>query len=406
MAKKGWFQLPQLPQVKPPTALIPKCGKCGLKDKCKSPLMKPYGEGKKGILIVGEAPGKTEDDKGRPFVGESGQLLRDSLKKCGVNLDRDCWVTNSLICHPQGNIITNEAMIDYCRPNLVKTISQLNPTTVILLGSSAVKSLIGHLWKEDAGGVTRWVGYAMPNQRLNAWVCVTYHPSFVLRSANMPLVGKTFDNHLKSFTKLKSRPWDKVPDYESEVELIYEPDRAAIYLNKITSRGGVVAFDYETDRLKPDSDGSSILCAAVSWQGRKTIAYPWCGSAIDATKRLLRSDVGKVIANSKFEFRWTMKEFGVAINNVVWDTMLAAHVLDNRPGISGLKFQAFARLGVDSYDWYLEEQRKGKGSNGKNRLRDVPLKDLLKYCGADALLEYKLYELQREEINENEKSSR
>jgi len=52
-----------------PSSLLPKCGSCGLFKTCESPKMEPYGQGRSRVLVVGEAPGQTEDEEGRPFIG-------------------------------------------------------------------------------------------------------------------------------------------------------------------------------------------------------------------------------------------------------------------------------------------------------------------------------------------------
>ena len=71
-------------------SLVPKCGVCRLYKSCQSPKMKPYGKGRKGILILGEAPGKEEDKRGKPFVGPFGRFLKDHLEMVGIDMDRDC----------------------------------------------------------------------------------------------------------------------------------------------------------------------------------------------------------------------------------------------------------------------------------------------------------------------------
>ncbi len=85
---------------KPDTFILPQCGRCKLYKGCLSPKMPYYGKGRKNILIVAESPGGMEDAQGRPLVGRVGKFLRETLQKFSIDLDRDCWVTNSLICRP------------------------------------------------------------------------------------------------------------------------------------------------------------------------------------------------------------------------------------------------------------------------------------------------------------------
>src|SRR5688572_19001707 len=99
----AFFQARQPIVTKPTFSRLPKCGRCGLFKHCKSPKMLPAGEGRRKILVIGESPGNEEDDRGEPFVGKSGRHLRDVLEQVGIDLRKDCLLTNSLICHPEGN---------------------------------------------------------------------------------------------------------------------------------------------------------------------------------------------------------------------------------------------------------------------------------------------------------------
>src|ERR1019366_6190445 len=181
--------------------LLPQCGVCGLYKTCKSPKMKVDGRGRKKILLLGEAPGKNEDDKGVPFIGESGQLLERVLKRVGIDMREDCWITNSNICRPPDNRTPTDKEIDYCRPNLINTIKELNPNIIIPLGGIAIQSLIGWTWKESVGKVNHWLGCKIPNQRPNCWICPNWHPSYVSRLQNQE--GKRDESRIVDFYFLK-----------------------------------------------------------------------------------------------------------------------------------------------------------------------------------------------------------
>lgn len=206
---------------------ISRCGLCGLNRGCHSPKMPPTGEGRKGVLVCAEAGGQVEDQQGVQLIGEAGQLLRRILKGLDVKLDRDCWKTNCVICRPPKNKTPTQKQIDSCRPNLMNTIKKLKPHTIVLLGASAIKSLIPTVWKDDVGnGVSKWVGWNIPSQKLNAWICPTYHPSYLLRTKNDLLENIVREHLRQAFTHTK-RPWKEVPDYKKDVEVITRPAQAA-----------------------------------------------------------------------------------------------------------------------------------------------------------------------------------
>jgi DNA polymerase len=356
--------------------------------------MAPAGDGGKRILVVAEAPGKQEDEAGRQLVGRSGSLLRDTLAKLGIDMRKDCVLTSSLICRPEGNKEPTAEQISHCRPNVVATIDKHKPEIIIPIGSYATKSVIGHVWKESVGGITRWAGFNIPSVKLNAWICPTFHPALVLREKSKT-VANYFHHHLKTAVAHTGRPYDTPPDYRSQVDRIRNPDKAAAIIRKMIKRGGAVAFDYETNMLKPEWAEHRILSCSVCWRGKKTIAYPWQGEAITATRELLRSPLPKIASNLKFEERWTKQEFGHGVRNWYFDTMLAAHVDDNRTAITSIKFQAFVLLGIEPYDDHISPLLKSKGDVFVNQAVDeIELDDLLLYNGLDSLLEYKVAELQ------------
>lgn len=398
---KGFFNQTELPTLRQ-SARIPKCGACGLFKKCKTPKMAISGQGRKGILIIGEYPGETEDDQGVQFVGKAGRRLRQGLERVGIDADKDCWLTDAAICHPHKNQLPEQA-IDYCRPNVLRAIEELKPKVIILLGGSAVRSVIGHLWKEDCGGIGRWTGWQIPCQRWNCFICPNYHPKDVIREEN-PVLDKFFDHYLRTATRIKEKPFaDKIPNYLLLVDVEMNTDEAAKKIQILTSGGKPLAFDYETDRLAPDSEDAWIACCSVS-DGYRAIAFPWQGKCIKVMRELLCNMPFRWIAsNLKFEERWTRATFSKGVRFWYWDTMLAAHLLDNRSRVAGLKFQAFALLGQESYDDKIKPYLRSKeGGNTPNRVREAPLHDLLLYCGMDSLLEAKIAEVQRKQLKMEE----
>lgn len=383
---------------------VPECWLCRLDKGCHTPKMKVSGHGKKGILIVGEAPGEEEDRQGRAFVGRTGQELREVLERLGVNPNRDCWFTNALICRPPGNKIPNLKMIGHCRPNLTKTIEKLSPKVVLLLGAKAVRSLIGPMMgKEDPGGISTWAGWRIPCRNPNVWICPTYHPSYVLREEKRnyyPVLRRMWEDHIKAAVKQKEKPWKKVPDYAKQVTVVKSDRRAAVILKMMTFQGATVAFDFETNCLKPDGPRSKIVSCAVS-DGATTVAYPWHGRAIDATAAMLKDkNVRKIGYNLKFEDRWCRAKLGFGVRNWIHDGMITAHGLDNRGGISSLRHQAFILCGQEDYDSHIKPylMSKDDSGNSENRITELPLDDLLLYNGLDALLEYKVWEKQKEKF--------
>lgn len=382
---------------KVPVSKIARCGACKLyRNGCNSPKMQPGGKGKRRIMILGEAPSKEDDAQSRHFAGESGKLLEQALRKFGVDMRKDCILTNSIICKPKSVIPTDE-QVSYCRPYLTKALEEYDLDVVIPLGGVAVKSLIGGIWKEDVDSINRWTGFQIPCTDPNVWICPTYHPAAIRRAMTKPdgtpkIDGKVhqlfFEKHIEAAISLKGKPWNKIPDYESQIQKIFNPDEAAKRILEFIEVGRPIAFDFETNALKPDNDDAKIVCASIS-NGIDTIAFPWKGENVfDAFKLLMRSNLEKYGYNMKFEQRWIKRKLGYEVKNWAWCGMNGAHWRDNRKGITGLKFQAFVLLGAMSYDDAVRPYLKGYKGSKINRIHEITLDQLLHYCGCDSLLEW------------------
>lgn len=396
----GFFDTTSLPVVKTQRFHSPQCGKCRLFERCKSPKMEPTGRGRRRILVLAEAPGKDEDDKGIQLVGKSGKRLEREMAEVGIDMRRDCILTNALVCRPENNEIPDPRMIGWCRPNLTKTIEEFKPEVIIPLGAIACESLFGWLYKEDVGGIGRWAGWVIPDQTLNAWVCPTFHPAHLERNENDTQLAGLFRQHLEAAANLKGRPWKVVPDYRKEVRVIYSPEEACEFVGRI--RSGNIAFDFETTTLKPDGAKAEIVCCSVCRDGKEAAAFPWHGRVKRVMKHLLeREEVGKVGWSAKFEHRWCWRN-GINVRGWKWDGMLSAHAIYNGGkgrAITGLKFQAYVHLGFPPYNKVVEPYLEADGGNVPNRVRELDLGTLLLYCGLDSLLEYRVSLKQKEDLH-------
>jgi len=400
---KGFFSTAVLRQTDPANLRTPRCGDCGLHKICHTSKMLPVGEGREKILLIAEAPGQQEDKQGIPLAGATVQLLQSCLKSIGIDLYRDCWTTNAIICalpkHETKKQQTQKQQrrIESCRANVFKTITELSPNVVILLGAVAVRSVIGKVWKESIGKLDRWTGWQIPNQNPNVWIVPTWHPA-QLTHREEPVLDVLFTRHLKRAVGLAgSPPYEVVPDYKKEIDVEVRPSVAARVIKQIRRLGKRTAFDYETNCLKPEIKGARILSCAIS-NGEQTIAYPWHGEAAEQTKKLLASGCPMAAHNAKFEERWSRIHAGGSVKNWFWCSMVTAHILDNRAMVSGLKFQSFVNFGVGDYDSHTDPYKQS-GKNGLNKLAQLNIKDLLRYNGMDALLTWKLVERQIGEVH-------
>ena len=117
---------------------------CKLCNLCRNRTNAVPGEGNSAasIMFVGEAPGRNEDEKGRPFVGLAGKILDETLDKVGIVRSR-IFVTNIVKCRPPGNRVPTEDERRVCKNYLEREISIVSPRFVCILGRTAYQSLLG-----------------------------------------------------------------------------------------------------------------------------------------------------------------------------------------------------------------------------------------------------------------------
>lgn len=136
------------------------------------------GEGPIGALLafVGEAPGAEEDAQGRPFVGRSGQLLRDAIRGAGLQ-ESEVFIGNVLKCRPPGNRDPLEPEISACRSYILAQLALIQPQLVVTVGRFSMDLLIRPGLK-----ITAVRGQHM--RRNGQLIMPIYHPSYVLRNRN------------------------------------------------------------------------------------------------------------------------------------------------------------------------------------------------------------------------------
>jgi DNA polymerase len=128
------------------------------------------------IMIIGEAPGKDEDEQGEPFVGRSGQLLMKLFAQVGLERERDLYICNTIKCRPPQNRKPTPLEKDACRPFLEAQIDFVQPKVIVLCGATAVSSLLPHEKRTITQVRGQWFDHAS-----GAKVMAVFHPSYLLR---------------------------------------------------------------------------------------------------------------------------------------------------------------------------------------------------------------------------------
>jgi len=153
---------------------IGECTRCKLHTGRKNIV---FGEGdpKAVIVFVGEGPGSEEDQQGRPFVGEAGQLLTDIIEK-GMKIKRaEVYICNIVKCRPPGNRNPEPDEVETCIGFVKKQIRAINPRVIVTLGNVPTQNLLG-----TKQGITKLRGTWQTYEGIP--VMPTFHPAYLLRS--------------------------------------------------------------------------------------------------------------------------------------------------------------------------------------------------------------------------------
>ena len=426
----SFFQLEDTPKTKvkrkgTPTIKLPEgdmaCAKCGLyrQKGLENPKLKPYGKFKRKGFVIGEGPGQQEDRHGKPFQPKApaGKLLHKVLTSHGIDLYKDCKTVNATDCRPMDKDGNNRAPtkneVKCCVHRKIKALEKYKPTAILLLGDKACESFYGFDPDRKLGsqlGLRALRGRAIPDKKTGAWVCHSYHPSFIKRG-NEEFIN-IFSLDVAVFANLLKKPhkWNEPKD---EIRILDKFDKVVSLLRKF-KKGGEYAIDYETTSFRYHERIHRLRIVSIAPFDEK-IVYVF---AIDLPqpgkgqfwpkkqrkeikhrfKAFLKSSKAKKVAhNLKHEQKAADYVLGVKTNGWTHCSMLATHVIDPVEGITGLKKQTYINYGVPDYSSHIAPFLKAEPRK-KNRVNEIPLSESGLYCGRDSSYTKHLTIQQRDEI--------
>lgn len=392
----GFFSNKQLMQMSPDA-----CGKCNLGQKCKTPKIKPFGKGKKGILVVVDSPTKNDDLQGFLLSGDSGDLLHNTLADVGIDLNEDCRVVAAVGCHIDGAVKINH--VQTCLPALMKELYAFKPKIIVTLGNAGLQAFYGKEFdsmdmesKQRIEGLDRVRGFALPNHEHKCWIVPLWSPRFVLgQSQGNGAAVVLWKKDMKMILEYLDKP---LPQFKAPADCIQllEPLEAARFLNRIMERKPLISFDYEASGLKLHRKGHFIQCVGVAVDEDVARAFVLDNYTSALWKEILQDrDIHKVAHNMRYEDSASRNVLGV-VRTRGWtgDTCLIAHLISCRPVFTALKFQTRLWFGVADWGVELEKYLESTGERGDNNFNTVdkaPKHRLLFYCASDALWTLRLF---------------
>lgn len=173
------------------------------------------------IMFIGEAPGQVEDSTGRPFVGQSGQLMRKTLFETTGIAPEEVFITNIVKFRPPDNRDPFDNEIAACADWLDRQIKIISPRIIVTLGRFSMAKFIPGVTISQIHGVARYYQLSTMNYKLI--IFPMYHPAAALR-------GTTMLNAFKAdFIKLKTFLSSKTPLVEETKKEDNSPNQPSLF---------------------------------------------------------------------------------------------------------------------------------------------------------------------------------
>jgi len=349
------------------------------------------------IVIVGEAPGKHEDETGIPFSGPSGRLLDELLLEVGIRRS-DCYVTNVVKYRPPFNDLRQLKTIGHSIeegiPQLWNEIGEINPNLIIALGNLSLKTLTGK--GTGSSGIQLYRGSLLPSSSMDYKVLPTIHPAAFLHSEGdgpgAMKYGMRYIVKMDLARALEESQTKRLETPHRVLEIIRDSVALQRYIERYypANANKIVSVDIETVYGIPvcialafnDWHGVSIpLLDIMKWQNLEGIPVHELAAMWKIIAWLLsRKDVLVIGQNIKFDEDKLANICGIKIKNIYCDNMLLAAAIH----CEFEKSQAFLASIYTKEPYYKDE---GKEFNWKKDKVDR----LLYYNAKDAVVAYEIF---------------
>jgi len=371
----------------------PTCLTCKLKKGCKNKKIGGYGDPESDVLVVIGQPTEKEDWKGKLKIDPNLAYIQQTLKR----ERKSCTFIHAVRCWSEKE--PSESEIIACAEHLYRQLDQNDYTDVFLVGKIAVDAFFAYQ-ENDYAAYSKLRGMTIPDHRFDLQVSVIHEPSHEIGNVygNEQLKNTFFKSDLKQALKSMGKSIPKI-FLNPKKCLVLCNEKQAVKEMKAVLDGkytNFISFDFETTGLRPYNKGHRILSCAIATSKKKSFSFIMTKETTHWLKRILRNpSIPKIAANMKFEKTWAKVCLNCSINGLIHDTVLAGHIIDNRSGITSVKFQSFANFGIFKYEEAVGTYIKGSkedetefGANAFNRMHECPEQMMLEYVAMDSLLEY------------------
>lgn len=373
-----------------------KCDICPFKkDSINGPIPgRVVGEGKPTIMVIGESPSLTDDQKHKVFTGQRGQLVHNYIKE--VNPKPCVYYTHLMKCRIANSKELTDDLIKNCMVDLVEEIGRIKPHVIITLGNTVLKAITGK------SGITNYRGSELQYQ--DTIVIPTFSPNAILRSPK----------YLTSFKADIIKATNMSLGNASKYEYVYIP-----VTTKESIRGAIktlrnhfknndscyISLDFETTTFDYWRPETKIMCAGICADGKHCYSIPlehpdspWRGQSkkvMEFFKPFLTDPNIPVVGNNwKYDQKWLRAKIGFTANFGP-DNMLISYANDeNSP--HDLKYQADLYCNSGKYDKDIHWPTKYKPVKDDIQKKvdeylAMDLSRMMKYNALDAFYSWHVY---------------
>lgn len=373
------------------------CDKCTLAETAQHVCLMGRGRVPCNVMIIGEAPGRREDDIGKPFQGPAGFLLEEILHD-NKHTRGNVYITNVVRCRPPKNRTPKIKEIKACSHWMAKEFRLVKPKFIMLMGNSALKA-VPEFAKSKITKVRGQVkkidlGYGP------VYCMATFHPAACLPGRDTGRGGKkgpSFRVDFANFFRLVKEGKPK-KDLGLRCMIVKSHDDFNKMIEDI-SLEGTISYDLETMGLNPFLRNKHIVMAALGLRDKQWILplyHPKSPFKTHRSRQMVMDILGealqgkKLVAhNGKFDLLWTLEEYNVRLK-LKFDTMIAHALLDEN-SLHGLKYLSSLYFGVPEYGIDVNE----------DAIFSHSLKSLAKYAALDVFYTRKLSYYFEEKLSED-----
>lgn len=382
-----------------------KCQACPLYGCGQGPVMGNIRPGSV-MTVVGEAPGLSEVEEGRPFIGASGEVLNEALQEGGLPRD-NCSVTNAILCRPPGgHMLDYQAELkrkwqkeaakakaekrevpplvtpqDCCAPRLATDLAEAGTKVVLALGSEALK-MMAKLWNLPFAGAKAAPGQARVatiKKQHGSPVVVgdgrvllsALHPAFAMHGSPtfMPIIREDIQRAARIALRGGAIDW-------AEPSFIIKPsaDTCVNVLERIRASGAMVTVDIETNSV-------GVMTADIRCVG--------LGAVVDGQEVVIVVPL-KHMTGAPWWRPGDEQRVKTALSMVLEQNPLAGHNLLFDTAVL-LQHRLLLTRGKRWFDCYLDDETEFLTDRGWLKYDDVKPADKLATIAADNTLEWQQY---------------